>query len=90
MENFSTLPYGLKAVFLRRQEMHCEFSRICLHNMEKGCDNNLQIFLGPKHWLQVKDYYLCKAFKKKEQQNPICLLSKHQQSASTVQDVNDH
>lgn len=69
--------------------MHSEFSSICLHNMEQGYDNNLQIFLCPKQWLQVKDY-LCKAFKKKEQQNPTCLLSKHQQSARTVQEVTDH
>lgn len=30
--------------------------------------------------LQVKGYYLWKALKKKEQQNPICHLSKQQQS----------
>lgn len=54
------------------------------------CENNLQIFLCSKHWLQVKGRKpFVQSLKKKEQQNPVCCLSKHQQSASTVQEVND-
>lgn len=45
-EKSSNLLYGLEAVFFKKTvEMHCEFSIICLHDMEQGRDNNPQVFL---------------------------------------------